>query len=49
MAIPFSGGGGKKLILSKRTEQIESKITDVIANDFFLLLFLNISCRINLF
>jgi hypothetical protein len=45
MAIPFSGGS-KEVNLSKRTEQIESqKITDVIANDFFLLLFLNISCR----
>jgi hypothetical protein len=37
----------KEVNLNKRTKQIES--IDVIANDFFFLLFLNISCRIALF
>jgi hypothetical protein len=48
MAIPFSGGSKEVNLKEKKTNRI-TKMIDVIANDFFFLLFLNISCRINLF
>jgi hypothetical protein len=42
IAIPFSGEGPKKLAPNKEQNKHDHKRTDVMTNDFFLLLFLNI-------